>query len=213
MPIKLNGATSGSVELDVPAAVSGGDVTLTLPNGVGSANQFLKSGSTAGTLEFGNLNANFNEVSPVTLSGSTVSFEGLPSTTYYIQLAVSDYSQNTDTDGVIQVGTSSGYVTSGYRSAAIYTGLSTSGTQYQNGFGITDSGTGLQNIFHFTAEFFLVSNNQWLFSSQGAYDNNAYVIISAGKVDAGATLDRVQLNTLTSATYDNGVAKLRYWSN
>ena len=52
MPIKLNGATSGSVELDVPAAVSGGDITFTLPNGVGSANQFLKNSGTAGTLEF-----------------------------------------------------------------------------------------------------------------------------------------------------------------
>lgn len=55
MPIKLNGQTSGSVQLDVPAAVSGGDVTLTLPNGTGSANQFLKNGSAAGTLEFGAL--------------------------------------------------------------------------------------------------------------------------------------------------------------
>tara|TARA_R100000655_G_scaffold43878_2_gene80451 strand:- start:4814 stop:5476 length:663 start_codon:yes stop_codon:yes gene_type:complete len=52
MPIQLNGSTSGSVQVDVPAAVSGGDVSLTLPNGVGSANQFLKNSGTAGTLEF-----------------------------------------------------------------------------------------------------------------------------------------------------------------
>ena len=52
MPIKLNGQTSGSVQLDVPAAVSGGDVTLTLPNGTGSANQYLANGSTAGELTF-----------------------------------------------------------------------------------------------------------------------------------------------------------------
>ena len=52
MSIKLTGATSGSIELDVPAAVSGGDISLTLPNGVGSSNQVLKNGSTAGTLEF-----------------------------------------------------------------------------------------------------------------------------------------------------------------
>ena len=53
MGVKLKGATSGSVSLDVPAAVSGGDVSLTLPNGVGSANQLLKNGSTAGELEYG----------------------------------------------------------------------------------------------------------------------------------------------------------------
>ena len=51
MPIKLNGATSGSVELDVPAAVSGGDITLTLPNGVGSNKQVITSDG-AGTLSF-----------------------------------------------------------------------------------------------------------------------------------------------------------------
>jgi|14BtaG_2_1085337.scaffolds.fasta_scaffold41799_3 hypothetical protein len=53
MPIKLNGETSGSIELDVPAAVSGGDISFTLPNGVGSANQILKNSGTAGTLEYG----------------------------------------------------------------------------------------------------------------------------------------------------------------
>ena len=55
MSIKLQGATSGSIELDVPAAVSGGDISLTLPNGVGSAGQYLRNSNTAGTLEFGAL--------------------------------------------------------------------------------------------------------------------------------------------------------------
>ena len=52
MSIKLTGSTSGSIEVDVPAAVSGGDISLTLPNGVGSANQYLANGSTAGELTF-----------------------------------------------------------------------------------------------------------------------------------------------------------------
>jgi len=55
MPIQLNGSTSGSVQVDVPAAVSGGDVSLTLPNGVGSANQFLKNSGTAGTLNYSSM--------------------------------------------------------------------------------------------------------------------------------------------------------------
>ncbi len=55
MALRLKGSASGSVELDVPAAVSGGDVSLTLPNGTGSANQFLKNGSAAGTLEYSSI--------------------------------------------------------------------------------------------------------------------------------------------------------------
>jgi len=43
MPIKLNGETSGSIELNVPATVSGGDITLTLPATDGDADQVLET--------------------------------------------------------------------------------------------------------------------------------------------------------------------------
>lgn len=46
--IRLNGTTSGYTEIAPPAVA--GDNTVTLPSGNGSANQFLKNGSTAGTL-------------------------------------------------------------------------------------------------------------------------------------------------------------------
>ena len=44
MSIKLNGATSGSVELDVPAAVTGGDVNLSLP-GAGTVDRLERAGN------------------------------------------------------------------------------------------------------------------------------------------------------------------------
>ena len=57
MPIKLNGETGGSVSWDAPdnTSPSGTDVTLTLPTSAGSAGQYLRNSSTAGTLEFGDL--------------------------------------------------------------------------------------------------------------------------------------------------------------
>jgi hypothetical protein len=45
MSIKLNGATSGSVTLDVPAVVAGGDVTLTLPGGLSGYRNVLINGN------------------------------------------------------------------------------------------------------------------------------------------------------------------------
>lgn len=52
MGLKLNATNDGgSVELDVPNSVTG-DHTLTLPGGVGSANQFIKNSGTAGTIEY-----------------------------------------------------------------------------------------------------------------------------------------------------------------
>ena len=50
-PVRLNGSTSGYSELSAPAVA--GNITLTLPTGTGSANQFLKHGATAGALAFG----------------------------------------------------------------------------------------------------------------------------------------------------------------
>jgi len=54
MTLKLNSSSSGSVSLDVPATVGAGDITLTLPNGVGTSFQTLRNSATAGVLEFGN---------------------------------------------------------------------------------------------------------------------------------------------------------------
>lgn len=48
MSLRLNGSTSGYTEIDAPAVA--GSNSIVLPNGNGSANQFLKNGSTAGTL-------------------------------------------------------------------------------------------------------------------------------------------------------------------
>ena len=53
MTLRLNGATSGFTEIDAPAVA--GSNTLVLPTGAGSANQFLKNGSTAGSLGWSSL--------------------------------------------------------------------------------------------------------------------------------------------------------------
>ena len=53
MTLRLNGTTSGYVEID--SASTGGNNRLVLPSSNGSANQFLKNGSTAGTLGWSSL--------------------------------------------------------------------------------------------------------------------------------------------------------------
>lgn len=53
MTLRMNGSTSGFVELDCQA--TGGNNNIKLPSSNGSANQFLKNGSTAGTLGWSSL--------------------------------------------------------------------------------------------------------------------------------------------------------------
>ena len=53
MTVRLNGSTSGYVELDAPAVA--GNNTLRFPGGNGTANQFLKNGATPGSLGWSSL--------------------------------------------------------------------------------------------------------------------------------------------------------------
>ena len=53
--VRLTGSTSGYTEITAPAV--GGNNTIVLPSGNGSANQLLKNGATAGTLEYASVTA------------------------------------------------------------------------------------------------------------------------------------------------------------
>ena len=219
MSIKLKGSTAGSVALDAPAntSPSGSDIALTLPINAGSANQILKNSSTAGALEFVNfsslLDAKFNEVDAVSMSGSsTVTFTSLPSTTYYIQLAVSDYDQAADSNPVVQIGTSSGFVTTGYVGAAAYLGPGNDGSSNSDGFKYLPTATGADDGFQMWHELILTSSNHWIYKQNGAYTNNSYLILAAGQLDLGGTLDRIRINA-NGTTFTDGSAKLRYWTN
>ena len=53
MTLRLNGTTSGYVEID--SAATSGNHTIVLPSSNGTANQFLKNGTTAGTLGWSSL--------------------------------------------------------------------------------------------------------------------------------------------------------------
>ena len=214
MTLRLNGSNSGFTEVKAPATA--GSNTITLPTSNGSANQYLKNGSTAGALEFASLPANFNEVAAITLSAATHSVTGLPSTTYYIQVGVSDFTQSSDGNPLFRIGTSSGFATTGYQAAASYNPTQTAGsgpgTQYTSGFGILPSSTSATGTFSVFAEFLLTDSNHWVYKHMGGYAANVFMIMGGGQKDLGGTLDRIQFTSDDSSTL-SGTMKVRYWSN
>jgi|TARA_Y100000289_G_scaffold62151_1_gene70969 hypothetical protein len=94
MGIKLNGATSGSVELGVPAAI-GSDISFTLPGADGTAGQFLKTDG-SNQLSFGNTMPNNYALVDLQQSHSVLN-KSITSTSFStdpdVQIAVSDYQQ------------------------------------------------------------------------------------------------------------------------
>ena len=89
MSIKLKGSTDGSVTLQAPADTSptGTDKTLILPTSVGSANQFLKNGSTAGTLEYASIaNSDLPALTSANMPAGTIVQRQIDNTYTEIQL-------------------------------------------------------------------------------------------------------------------------------
>jgi|TARA_R100000482_G_scaffold85495_1_gene34256 hypothetical protein len=158
MSIKLKGSTAGSVALDAPAntSPSGSDIALTLPIDAGSANQYLRNGSTAGELEFGSLPTRLNRTYSTELSvgsGDTeIEFTGITANFSRLRLVFHDLSLSGGNNLIVQIGhAGSGgtYFTSGYNSYFGGLGSSTiAGDGATDGFRMRLS-TASQSLFGF----------------------------------------------------------------
>lgn len=110
MSIKLKGSTDGSVTLQAPADTSptGTDTTLILPTTVGSANQFLKNGSTAGTLEFSDsldrIKRTYSSEVSYSTGDSEIEFTGIPANFSKLRLIMRGFSCSGTNNLKVQIG-------------------------------------------------------------------------------------------------------------
>lgn len=95
MSVRLNGSTSGYVELDAPAVA--GNNTIKMPASNGAANQFVKNSSTAGERTYSQatedsagvfaFNSGYGSVAPVYGCRAWVNFDGTKDTTGAVSTA------------------------------------------------------------------------------------------------------------------------------
>tara|TARA_B100002019_G_scaffold42616_1_gene35694 strand:+ start:20206 stop:20859 length:654 start_codon:yes stop_codon:yes gene_type:complete len=209
MTLRLNGSNSGFTEVKAPATA--GSNTITLPANNGSANQYLRNGSTAGTLEFGSLPDTVTRATPVALSGSTsTTFTGISSSCKRIQIIIHEISSDSTDQPRIRLGhAGSGgtIVNTGYDGSMFFVGGSSTGESAMpsSGFAILTSGfTGASNTSDSIIELCNVSGNIWVYRVVTALTNSAYSVGGAGHVDVGATVDRVQILLSGSGSFDDG---------
>lgn len=129
--IRFRGATSGFVEFAAPDAA--GSNTLTLPTGNGTDGQRLQTDGN-GTLSWETPTVYTQDAlgTQHTLAGATYEWTGLPSTVRQITVSWEAASTDVANDMLIQLGTSSGYITTGY--------LSTSGNNTGSAYGSSTAG-------------------------------------------------------------------------
>jgi len=213
MALKLKGSTSGFTAIDAPAVA--GDNTLVLPGGNGTSGQYLQTDG-AGALSWATVTDTTGwtwDTTGTSLSGSSVSITGIPSTATQVIVGVRDLSQSDDANWSLQAGTSSGLASSGYASQGYYLTVSNgndfnaNSTSWQ-----TFGGAAASFEFNGTAHLTKLTGNVWF--CEGAFSlatSNNNVIRWQGHVELGGTLDRVGF-TKSSGNFDAGTAFVHYFS-
>ncbi len=218
MGLKLNGSSSGSVELNAPASTtSGADVVLTLPVNDGDANQFLQTNG-SGTLTWATeTTSNLTRVSAVdTSSGdgdstnTAVVFDSIPSNARRIVVSFWNVSGDASSNHLLIVlRTGSGTdVTSGYYAVAnAISGASGSVLNRTNSLPVwlnvaAERNSGIATLTN-------IEGDKWVFSAHGAFYSN-YVHVAGGYVDLGATLTGVKVYLGNGNDFDSGRIGLTY---
>jgi hypothetical protein len=211
MPVKLNGATSGSVTIDAPAVA--GTNTLTLPavtdTLVGlAATQTL----TNKTIQGGAITSATAQAST---SGTSIDFTSIPSWVKRITVMFSGVSTSGTSPQLIQLGDSGGVEITGYLGAAsTSSGTGTNNANYTTGFGLTGIAAPSAGIIvhgSVTITALDPATNLW------ACVGNLGISSSAGVTQIGATktlsgtLTQIRITTVNGTdTFDAGTINIMY---
>ena len=203
MPVRLNGSTSGYTELSAPAVA--GNNSIALPTGNGSAYQILRNGATAGSLEYvDNLVLGTAQNST---SGTSIDFTGIPSWVKRITVMFNGVSLSGSSQPRVQLGTSSGPLTSGYSG----TSQGSSSSLLSGGF---DIGSGYANAANIWNGNFIITNlsaGTWTATAILGGSNTTFLAYMSGVVTLSGTLDRVRITTASGTdTFDAGSINIMY---
>ena len=203
MPVRLSGSTSGYTELSAPAAA--GNNSLTLPTGNGTANQILRNGATAGSLEFTDKIVSGTAVAST--SGTSIDFTGIPSWVKRVTVMFNGVSANGTNNFLVQIGSTS-FATSGYLGSST-DGPGLTATSFSSGFGIRTASAAA--VVHGTLVISIVTGNTWVAAGTLARSDGAAFISTAGTVTLSGTLDRVRITTVNGTdTFDAGSINILY---
>jgi hypothetical protein len=141
--------------------------------------------------------------SQASTSGTAISFQSIPADASVIQIGIAAVSTSGTSPVCVQLGTSSGYVTTGYTSVADAVNATPGVNSYTAGFAIEDASVAT-TVRTATVWLTKVTGNTWIMSSSGINDSPG-LITGGGTITLAGTLDRVQVTTIGGAnTFDAG---------
>lgn len=148
-----------------------------------------------------------------TTSGVAIDFTPIPSWVNRITVMLNGVSTNGTSVVIFQLGTSSGFVTSGYTSNALYgqNNVALVGAQYTTGFGTVFNSAA--NIRTGNVQFCKLTGNTWVGSGILLLEDitSGGVASLAGKIALSSAVTQVRLTTVIgSETFDAGSVNISY---
>ena len=207
MPITLNGTNGITTPLDVEIQGStSGSITIAVPAVAGSNTQTLVA--TTGTLA-----PVISGTAVASTSGTSIDFTGIPSWVKRITIMFNGVSLSGAAVPIVQLGDSGGIENSGYLSQGGYAGAINvcGGAAYTTGFGIV-SGIA-SNLIYGHMIITLVGSNLWISSHAGGMNAAGiiYSIHGGGSKTLSDTLDRVRITSTNGTdTFDAGSINILY---
>jgi hypothetical protein len=188
-----------------------GDGTFTFSRADGSQTLMTMDASGLVAMPAGSKNLTLAAAQNTT-SGTAIDFTGVPSWVKRITVIFQSLSTNGSSLNQIQLGTSGGFVTTGYQSGASSPG----GTNVVVGANSTtgllidaSNGAGVSKQGH--AIITLISGNIWVMSGSNGRNDGNYTNVYGGMISLGGTLDRIRLTTVNGTdAFDAGSANIMY---
>jgi hypothetical protein len=205
MSIRLKGSTSGYVELE--AAATSSNNTLTLPNGNGTSGQYLQTNG-SGALSWQTVTANTQNALGTefaTTSGASFEWTGLPTWVRQIIVSFNEVSVVGTTDLLVQFSDSGGLINTGY----VSTSASNNGSNFvdsTSGFIIDGLSAGNDISGHMIIT--KVDTDTWV-SSGSTKMNTSSLYFFAGRLTAAGTVTSIRI-ALTGSTFNGGTANIWY---
>jgi hypothetical protein len=205
MPVTINGTTGITTPAENTAALTVGSITGILKATSGIVSQAIAgtdylTSTSGGSITLG---------TPQTATGTSVDFTGIPSWAKKITVNFNAVSIAASGNLMLQLGTSSGFESSGYIStiqAGSPNATITNGFQLTININSTQLCSGVETINLLNS-----STNTW--AAFGAIVYNSISINSgfnAGSKSLSSVLDRVRITTTTGDTFDAGTINISY---
>lgn len=144
-------------------------------------------------------------------SGTSIDFTALPSWIKRVTVLFNDVSLSATADLLVQLGISSGFVTTGYTSASSYSGTAvdagaaTSTAGYIVRAGLAGAAIGGSMVIN------NISGNIWVASfAGGRTDATASAVTAGGTKTLSGVLDRVRITSTSTDTFDAGSLNIMY---